>query len=211
MSEIEVRTFPAGELCFVAGDEKPRIEGRAMVYNALSEDLGGFRERFLPGAAELDADLLALFDHDTSRVLGRTSAETLEATDGPDGVDMVAYPPETTWARDMRVSMERGDIKHMSFRFIPLEEDWEVLGDQVVRTVKRAEILELSVVSMPAYQQTSAEARSRAAELRDAAPATADKDDGSGGSPAAGDAPGGSPERVFLAGGTLITLNEQGE
>jgi HK97 family phage prohead protease len=169
MSEIEIRTFPAGELRFVSDSDRPRIEGRAIVYDALSEDLGGFREKFAPGSVRLDDDLLALFDHDTSMVLGRASAGTLEASDGPDGVDMTAYPPDTTWARDMRVSMERGDIRHMSFRFIPIEDDWQVVGDIVVRTVTEAEVIELSVVSMPAYPQTSAQARSRVAALREAA------------------------------------------
>lgn len=211
MSEIEVRTIPAAELRAAERDGRPSVEGRAIVYDALSEDLGGFREKFAPGSVELDDDLLALFDHQTSMVLGRTSAGTLEATDGPDGVDMVAYPPDTQWARDMRVSMERGDVRHMSFRFVPIEDDWEVVGDSVVRTVTKAEVLELSVVSMPAYPQTSAQARSRAAELRDATP-TIDSDGAEpGGSPAPPAVVGGSPERLFIAGGRVFTLPDSSE
>jgi len=199
MSEIEVRTIPAAELRAGERDGKPCVEGRAIAYDALSEDLGGFREKFAPGAAELDDDLLALFDHQTSMVLGRTSAGTLEADDGPDGVDMVAYPPDTGWARDMRVSMERGDIRHMSFRFIPIEDDWEVVGDVVVRTVTKAEILELSVVSMPAYPQTSAQARSRAEALRDAGATLPENNGEAGGSPELPGAEGGSPERQYVS------------
>lgn len=208
MSDVEVRTFPAGELRFVADDEKPRVEGRAIVYEALSEDLGGFREKFAAGAAQLDDDLLALFDHQTSMVLGRTSSGTLEALDGPDGVDMVAYPPDTSWARDLRASMERGDIKHMSFRFIPLEDEWDVVGDVVVRTVTKADVLELSVVSMPAYPQTTAQARSRAAELRESTQQRSADPEAEGGSPEADTREGGSPEHVFLVGGALITLTK---
>lgn len=205
MNEIEVRTLPT-TLRFVADADKPRVEGRAIVYDALSEDLGGFREKFAPGSVELDDDLLALFDHQTSMVIGRTSAGTLEAEDGPDGVDMVAYPPETSWARDMRVSMERGDIRHMSFRFIPVEDDWQVVGDVVVRTVTKAEVLELSVVSMPAYPQTSAEARNRASVMRDAVSTVEVGAENTGGSPGEPAPTGGSPERQFLAGGILISL-----
>lgn len=210
MSEVEVRTYPVGELRFVADPEKPRIEGRAIVYDALSEDLGGWRERFAPGSVRLSDDLLALFDHDTSMVLGRTSAGTLEAEDGADGVDMTAYLPETQWARDLRVSMERGDIRHMSFRFIAEDDEWESLGDQVVRTVLEAEVLELSVVSMPAYPQTSAQARTRAQELRgaaagDAAPTMPENQDQEAGAAAGSQAPGAGA-RLYIVGGRLITF-----
>lgn len=167
MNESEVRTFPLAELRYLGEDDRPAIVGKSIVYDALSEDLGGFRERFAPGSVQLDDDLLALFDHDTSMVLGRTSAGTLEATNGPEGVEMRAYPPDTTWARDMRVSMDRGDIRHMSFRFLALDDEMSLVDGQVVRTVKAAQVSELSVVAMPAYTQTSAEARSRADALRE--------------------------------------------
>ena len=207
--ESEICTFAAGDLRFVVDPElaKRRIEGRAIVYNVLSEDLGGFREKFAAGAVVLDPDLLALFDHQTSMVLGRISAGTLTASDAPGGVDMIAYPPDTTWARDMRMSMDRGDIKHMSFRFIPVEDEWDVVDDVVIRTITRAEVSELSVVSMPAYQQTSAVARSRAEALRQTSPARDIDPASAGGSPAAAAGhEGGSPERLFIAGGCLISL-----
>lgn len=211
----EIRTYPLGELRLLEEDGQPRIMGRAVVYNALSEDLGGFRERFLPGAVKFTEDMVALFDHDTSKVLGRASAGTLSVTDGPAGVDMVALPPDTTWARDLRVSMERGDIKHMSFRFRPLEQDWQMEGDTPIRTVTAAEVSEVSVVSMPAYAQTSVEARSMAAELRtgSAAP-TIDIEDNAeaGGSPVEASTEGGSPDptRTYLIAGKVVTFPEKG-
>jgi len=208
MSDYETRTFPADELRVVEGDDgRPRLEGRAIVYNALSEDFGGWRERFLPGSVRLDDDLLVLFDHDTSMVIGRSSAGTLEAVDGPAGIDVRAWPPETTWARDMRVSMERGDIRHMSFRFRPIKDDVAVVDGQVVRTVTEADVSEVSVVSMPAYPQTTAELRSRVEAAREASPTPSVTDaEEAGGSPAEPSPEGGSPERIFLAGGRLITL-----
>ncbi len=130
MNDYEVRTFPVGELRVVDGDDgRPRIEGRAIVYDQLSEDVGGYRERWESGAAHLDDDLLALFDHDTSRVLGRVSAGTLQVESGPAGVDYRAFPPDTSWARDLRVSMERGDIKHMSFRFHNPKDELRVVNE----------------------------------------------------------------------------------
>jgi len=208
MSDYEVRTFPVGELRVVDGDDgRPRLEGRAIVYDVLSEDLGSWRERFAPGSVRLDPDLLALFDHNTSMVLGRTTAGTLEATSGPEGVDIRAFPPDTSWYRDMRVSMERGDIRHMSFRFRPLDDDVSIVDGQIVRTVREAEVSEVSVVSMPAYPQTTAEVRSRVAELRKAASTASTTDSGEpGGSPGEPAPEGGSPERIVMAGGRIIAI-----
>lgn len=209
MRETEIRSFPLAELRYMLDDERPKIVGRAVVYNALSEDFGGVRERFAPGSVHLEDDLLALFDHQTSMVLGRSSAGTLEARANDDGVDMVAWPPDTQWARDLRVSMDRGDIRHMSFRFICLDDEVTAENGEIIRTVKAAEVSELSIVSMPAYTQTSAEVRSRADALREAIPApdSMTGSDESGGSPDAAESGGGSPEHLFIAGGRVYTLS----
>ena len=65
----------------VSGASAPgtALSGVAIVYGALSEDLGGYRETFLPGSAELADDLLILFSHDARTVLGRSTANTARA------------------------------------------------------------------------------------------------------------------------------------
>jgi len=162
MAESEIRTVHADELRFELGDERPRIDGRAAVYNSISEDLGGWFEILEPSALKLDEDLRVLFDHDTSRVIGRTKAGTAYAADDGQGIVMTAYPPDTQWARDLKASMERGDIDQMSFRMLVTDDSWELEDGRIVRRVRGADVSELSVVSMPAYTQTSAEARSKA-------------------------------------------------
>jgi HK97 family phage prohead protease len=173
----ELRTFAVPDLRYLPGaDGNPtRIQARALVYGAVSEDMGGWREVFAPGAAELDPDLRMLYDHNTSNVIGRMSAGTLDALDDGSGIVATGYPPDTQWARDLLVSMERGDINQMSFRFLALEDDitWvpsetaEADGGYVLRTVTKARISELSVVAIPAYPQTVALARaSVSGELR---------------------------------------------
>lgn len=168
MAEIEIRTVPLRELRFEDLDGQAHIEGRAIVYNEPSCDFGGWVERFAPGSAKLDEDLLILFDHDSSMVLGRTSSGTAQAEADELGVTFRADPPTTSWYQDLRVSMQRGDIRHCSFAFIPIEDSiaYDVDLGTIVRTVTQAEILELSVVAMPAYPQTSSTARERVAEIR---------------------------------------------
>jgi hypothetical protein len=174
-TELRMRVVP--DLRFLAASDgvADRIQARAIVYGAVSEDLGGWREVFAPGSVTLEPDLRMLFDHQTSMVIGRSSAGTLDAMDDGSGITATGYPPDTQWARDLRVSMERGDINQMSFRFVALEDDitWvpseteAADGGYVLRTVSRAKVSELSVVAMPAYPQTAALARaSVTGELR---------------------------------------------
>lgn len=165
----ETRAVSSGSLSFSVTDGKPRIDGRAILFDSWSVDLGGFRERMLPDSVQLDADLVALFDHATDKVLGRTSAGTMEVRSDSKGVAFTAYPPQTTWAADLRVSMERGDIKGCSYRMFVDEDKWYVENGQVCRDVIRARVSELTVTSMPAYPETTAEARDRASQLAKAA------------------------------------------
>ncbi|MEI6724613.1 MAG: HK97 family phage prohead protease [Actinomycetes bacterium] len=165
--EYEIRTIPAGELRVLMLDGKPIVSGTAIVFNEWSVDLGGFRERVLPGAPELDADLKALFDHNTAYVIGSMRAGTMDVTVDAAGVSMSASPPDTTWAADMMTSMKRGDIDGMSFAMWVREDNWYVEAGHVCRDIIRAEVSELTITSMPAYPQTTAEARSKAMQVRD--------------------------------------------
>lgn len=167
----EVRATNTGELRFMMDGSKPRIDGRAILFDSWSVDLGGFKERMLPGSVQLDADLVALFDHATDKVLGRTSAGTMEVRPDERGISFTAYPPQTTWANDLRVSMERGDIRGCSYRMLVDEDRWYVENGQVCRDVLKARVSELTVTSMPAYPETTAAARSQAEALAQAAKA----------------------------------------
>lgn len=169
MNEYEVRTVHVDELRAALDNDEPVVTGRAIVYNSWSEDLGGWREVIQPGAIELEDDLRILFDHDTSMVIGRTKSGTATAVDDGMGVVMRATPPNTTWAKDMLESMKRGDIDQMSFRMMVLDDDftYDPVSDIVKRTVKRAAVSELSIVSMPAYAETAATTRSRVQEMRE--------------------------------------------
>ena len=76
--------------------------GYALRFNTLSNDLGGFVETISPQALE-DADLSdvrCLIDHDSSKVLGRTTSDTLKLNVDDEGLYFRCQLPDTSYSRD---------------------------------------------------------------------------------------------------------------
>lgn len=164
------------ELRFEAGAAggPRRLAGRAAVYNRVT-DLGAFRERIAPnafaetlnalsakgeGVSPDGADVLALLDHDASKVLGRTKAGTLRLADSAAALEFEIDAPDTGAGRDAMALAMRGDLGGASIGFIVEEERVEKDDAGEVRVIIRAELLEISVVSAwPAYADTKVEAR----------------------------------------------------
>jgi HK97 family phage prohead protease len=139
------------------------IKGYPILFNVLSEDMGEFRERILPDAVTFDADLRADFNHNPDCILGRVLAGTLKVSTDARGVFMNVTPPATTWARDLKVSIDRGDIDQgsFSFRVLPGGQHVSEEDGQQVRTLSKILVRRVSVVSDPAYTKTSIEVRNR--------------------------------------------------
>ena len=142
-----------------------RLEGYAVVFGSMSEDLGGFREIIEPGAfgEALGGrpDVRALFNHDPSMVLGRTTNGTLMLQQDGHGLRMAVTMPDTTYARDVYALVERGDVSQMSFAFSVRKggETWATEAGQRVRRLRALDLYDVSVVTYPAYQATTVAAR----------------------------------------------------
>lgn len=166
MSEIE-RRYLTCELRAV-GDDMRRIVGYAAVYNSLSEEIFGFREIIMPGAArdviEME-DVRALINHDSNLILGRTTAGTLRLFEDERGLRYEIDPPDTQYARDLIVSLDRGDVNQSSFGFRVEMEDEEWRGPDEdsplpLRIIhKFSRLFDVSPVTFPAYPETSVSMR----------------------------------------------------
>lgn len=162
--EQEIRI--GGELRAVKKDDEPaKIVGYAARFNQLSDVLGNFREQIQPGffdGIEQD-DVRALWNHDPNYVLGRSTAGTLQLSQDSEGLAVEITPPDATWARDLMVSINRGDVSQMSFAFTVAEggDKWEKVDGNWIRTlVRKGRVFDVSPVTYPAYPQTSAAVRS---------------------------------------------------
>ena len=165
MRIIERRFVPATELRVAYETGAPRIQGYSALFNVLSDDLGGFRELIKPGAftnALAKSDIRSLFNHDPNYVLGRVSASTLNVAEDDRGLVMDDTPPDTQWARDLLVSIERGDITQQSFSFRVQVDDWAIADDgTLVRSlIEIDELFDVGPVTFPAYPDTTVATRS---------------------------------------------------
>lgn len=166
MKDREIRSFTLDQIKIEQREDGKRlIRGHAAVFNQLSEDLGGFREQIAPGAfadAIKTDDVRALFNHNADLILGRNLAGTLKLAEDARGLAIELDPPDTQAGRDLIISMERGDVTQMSFGFSvrPNGQNWgKDDSGQVVRTITRVRLYDVSPVVYPAYPQTDVAVR----------------------------------------------------
>lgn len=161
---IERRCFTSELRAETAGSIR-KLTGYAAVFGALSEDLGGFRERIAPGAFRdsLSNDIRALWNHNSDFVLARTGNDTLVVEEDSHGLRVEVRLPDTSWATDAWQSIKRGDVSQMSFGFrvAPGGESWSEEGGVAIRTLTKVRLYEVSPVTFPAYEDTEVVARSR--------------------------------------------------
>jgi HK97 family phage prohead protease len=167
---IEKRDFAQDLRVEQAEDFAPVIRGYPILFNSMSQDLGGFVEIIRPQAMERTltegVDLRALVNHDTSLVLGRLSAKTLRVTSDVTGLRMAVYPPNTSYGRDIVESMRRGDVTggSFAFRIMPGGEKWNFEATPPVREIMDMRVSEVSIVTFPAYAETDVTVAKRSLE-----------------------------------------------
>jgi HK97 family phage prohead protease len=139
------------------------IEGYFAVFNKPTELWPGAFEEIAPGAFDetLGNDIRALINHDTTLVLGRNKAGTLEIKVDSHGLwGRVKINPKDTDAVNLYERVMRGDVDQCSFGFNIIEEETEWRDDGSVKwTLKKIDLHEISVCTFPQYEETGVQAR----------------------------------------------------
>ena len=141
-------------------DGKEMVVGHASMYNTRSEFMG-FYETIEEGAFtdELinSSDVRALINHDQNLILARNTSGTLKLEADAQGLRYEFEMPETSYGKDLAVSMKRGDITQSSFAFTVEEDDWTTDDNgNDLRTIKKIKRLyDVSPVTYPAYQDAN--------------------------------------------------------
>ena len=151
------------------------VEGYAILFNTLSDDLGGFKEIIAPNALNgVDiSDVKCLINHDFSYVIGRTQAGTLELKVDEKGLYFKCFLPNTSYARDIYENIKAGNVSQCSFFYtLPPDDDnaisWSNSNGTYIQTVNKIDqLIEVSIVTVPAYKETSVAVGQRAVQIEE--------------------------------------------
>jgi len=100
----------------------------------------------------LKDDVRVFFNHDANLILGRTKSGTAKISTDREGLVYQFEVPDTTYGRDLLVSMERGDVNQSSFAFSVEKDSWSEKNGRDIRTIEKvARLYDVSPVSIPAY------------------------------------------------------------
>lgn len=169
MSKPEVRTFQVEELRVAREAERPKLVGYAAVFDSWTQ-IGRFREVIRPGAfrraIKEQQDVRALLNHDANQVIGRTKNGSLRMAEDKRGLKVEIEPPDTQVGRDTVRMVEDGYLDAMSFAFrVPGQSSERWSPDDRERELLDLDLFDVSVVTYPAYKDTSIAARSLEAAL----------------------------------------------
>jgi HK97 family phage prohead protease len=168
---IERRFFSKVTLRAETAGSKTYLTGYAALFDNPSSDLGGFVEVIKKGAfsraLKEGQDVRHLVNHDPSLLLGRTKSGTLQLSEDSKGLRFRTLLPETGTADDLAALVARADIDECSFGFVPVEQAWmdQKAPDgsmQVIRELHDVDLVDISIVTFPAYPGTSAGVDGRA-------------------------------------------------
>jgi HK97 family phage prohead protease len=160
--ESEVRTNTVDFEVRAEGDGMT-FTGYASVFNSPSQDLGGFIEYVAPGAFKRSLqsrnEVKLLWNHDSGEPLASLRGGTMQLIEDEVGLKVSAQLPNTTRGRDIAELLRTKVIDSMSFGFNVIKDTWS--RDGQTRTLDSVRLFEVSIVSFPAYESTTATVRSQ--------------------------------------------------
>lgn len=167
MSNREIRQLRTASAQFETREDGENliIEGYFAVFNSNYEIGPGMSESIAPGAFSntLSGDIRALINHDTTLVLGRTKANTLQLREDAHGLwGQITINPKDSDSMNLYARVNRGDVDQCSIGFDILNEETDFRDDGSVHwTIKEVELYEVSPCTFPAYEETNISARAK--------------------------------------------------
>ena len=148
-------------------DEKMILEGYAILYNEetlIGTREYGFIESIDPNALDADAirDVPMKYNHmDSFLIIARTKNKSLELISDEKGLKVRAELLDTQHNKDIYKMVRSGLLEKMSFAFTVKEQEWDHEGEVPKRRITKIDRLyDVSIVDIPAYDNTSIYARS---------------------------------------------------
>jgi len=172
MPEKEIRTLPVTlEIREADGENSKRTITGSIKYNTESAEMRDWwgdtfveiidKEAFKDSLAS--RNVVGLWSHDTSQVLGNTKSGTLRLTNMETELRFELDIPNTSVGNDAWELIKRGDVDGVSFGMRVLKDKWssEKRGDERIykRQILAAELFEISPVAFPAYPANEVSAR----------------------------------------------------
>lgn len=146
----------------------PTIEGYFAVFNSIYDMGWDMSESIAHGAFTntISGDVRALINHDTTLVLGRTAAHTLELRQDEHGLwGKIAINPKDSDAMNLYERVKRGDVSQCSFGFEIVSEETDFRDDGSIHwTITEVRLHEVSCCTFPAYEDTGISARANTKE-----------------------------------------------
>lgn len=162
-AELQTRTAPTAYSVNQGAENELIIEGYFIVFNSLYTMGDDMSESISPGSVSnlIGGDIRALIDHNSEKVLGRTTAHTLTLREDDVGLwGRIVVNPKDTDATNCHARVARGDVSQCSIGFRILDEETEIRDDGSIHwTIKKLELFEVSVCTFPAYEDTGVQAR----------------------------------------------------
>lgn len=169
----EIRALPVKlEIRATEGDDSKRTITGAIKYDTESSEMRDWfgdtfvetidKEAFKDSIAT--RNVVALWSHDPSQVLGNTKSGTLRLTNTDKELRFELDIPDTSVGNDAWELIKRGDVDGVSFGMRVTKDKWtsEKRGDKRIykRLILNAELYEISPVAFPAYPANEVAARS---------------------------------------------------
>lgn len=142
------------------------LVGHAAVFGSYARvrtNAGQHLETIAPGAFDRalaqDHDVRLTVGHNQNAPLARTTAGTLRLREDNVGLAFDADLPDTSFGRDVRTMVQRGDLAHMSIAFEEAGHKWSLRDGHRVQTVTDLVLHDVSLVGLPAYKGTDVRLR----------------------------------------------------